>query len=225
MSNKLTVGQVRRYVETDGYLSCPYCGSSAMEGRQIESETNRLYQEMLCLTCGKTWVDGYTLDSVGSGDSEDFEFIYPAQANACASQPDIPKHPPTSGDGLDKSAKLTGPHVILSVSGGVAAVLSKPPGVALSIFDYDVEESDEKTSSVGEDPEGQPCCISEWPASESIVPGKEWMRVSQSMPTNPPYGRKWKCPECGRSVDHSYEDLADVGIPICGHCDFEMEMI
>ena len=42
--------------------------------------------------------------------------------------------------------------------------------------------------------------------------------------------RAWKCPGCRRTIQHSYEALVDVGIPICGQdgCDNEdgeMEMI
>ena len=35
--------------------------------------------------------------------------------------------------------------------------------------------------------------------------------------------KKWKCPDCGHTVDCSYEDLAEVGTPYCADCDVEME--
>jgi len=35
----------------------------------------------------------------------------------------------------------------------------------------------------------------------------------------------WKCPDCGRTVEHSYEALAEVGTPICPDCDVEMQLI
>ena len=35
----------------------------------------------------------------------------------------------------------------------------------------------------------------------------------------------WQCPECGYTVEHSYEALVDVGRPICSSCDREMELI
>ena len=34
----------------------------------------------------------------------------------------------------------------------------------------------------------------------------------------------WKCPECGKVMHHSYAALADVGSPICGDCDCEMDL-
>ena len=42
--------------------------------------------------------------------------------------------------------------------------------------------------------------------------------------------RTWKCPGCSRTIQHSYEALVDVGIPICGapgcsNEDGEMEMV
>jgi hypothetical protein len=38
----------------------------------------------------------------------------------------------------------------------------------------------------------------------------------------------WRCPDCGRTLsteDWTYADLADRGIPICGDCDRDMELI
>jgi hypothetical protein len=38
----------------------------------------------------------------------------------------------------------------------------------------------------------------------------------------------WRCPGCGRTLsaaDWTYADLADRGIPICGDCDRDMELI
>jgi len=34
----------------------------------------------------------------------------------------------------------------------------------------------------------------------------------------------WECPECGETVEVFYEDLADIGTPICGVCDCEMDL-
>ena len=39
------------------------------------------------------------------------------------------------------------------------------------------------------------------------------------------YSRKWKCPDCGKVVDCSYENLAEVGTSYCSDCDIEMQMI
>ena len=94
MSKKLTMKQVRRYVEIDAGLSCPYCDSACIESRQIEDQTDRMHQDMLCRTCGNIWVDGYTLDSVGSGGPEDFDFAYPSHAEASSTRTDILEPPP-----------------------------------------------------------------------------------------------------------------------------------
>ena len=40
-----------------------------------------------------------------------------------------------------------------------------------------------------------------------------------------PCSRQWKCPSCEKILCHSYEALADVGTPICGECDVDMEMV
>ena len=34
----------------------------------------------------------------------------------------------------------------------------------------------------------------------------------------------WKCPECGFVVELSYEDLAEVGTPMCWECDRTMNL-
>jgi hypothetical protein len=39
---------------------------------------------------------------------------------------------------------------------------------------------------------------------------------------------QWRCPGCGRTLstaDWTYADLADRGIPICGDCDRDMELL
>lgn len=36
--------------------------------------------------------------------------------------------------------------------------------------------------------------------------------------------RTWKCPECGASVEVSYDWLAEHGGPVCEHCDCDMEL-
>ena len=60
-------------------------------------------------------------------------------------------------------------------------------------------------------------------------PGQMPVTASDTDPSSAqadsPCTRQWKCPDCGRTIDHSYEALVDVGIPICGDCDVDMEMI
>ncbi len=39
---------------------------------------------------------------------------------------------------------------------------------------------------------------------------------------------RWQCKGCGRTLsttDWTYADLADRGIPICGHCDRDMQLV
>lgn len=37
------------------------------------------------------------------------------------------------------------------------------------------------------------------------------------------YTREWKCPKCGETIDWSYDDLAECGVPICD-CETDMEL-
>jgi hypothetical protein len=39
------------------------------------------------------------------------------------------------------------------------------------------------------------------------------------------YSRQWRCPECHRVLNCSYEDLAEVGAPYCTDCEAEMDMV
>jgi len=118
------------------------------------------------------------------------------------------------------------PCVILSVSGGVADVMFKPAGIGVIIFDYDVEGADTGSDRIERDHDGADCCISEWPASEPVIAKEHWPIVERvrfaSIAT---CCHKWKCPTCGRQVESSYEELAEVGAPYCSDCDSEMEMI
>ena len=114
------------------------------------------------------------------------------------------------------------PRVIISVSGGVAEVMFKPVGIEVAIFDYDVEGEER----VAKDHDGQGCWISEWPASEQVIANEHWPMIeTAARDIAPPCTRRWKCPDCGKVIDHTYEALADVGIPICGDCDVDMELI
>ena len=55
--------------------------------------------------------------------------------------------------------------VILAVSGGVAEVLQKPIGVALTLYDYDIEDGGEGLSR---DPTGKVYRLFEWRADEEV---------------------------------------------------------
>jgi hypothetical protein len=111
--------------------------------------------------------------------------------------------------------------VIISVSGGVADIIFKPRGVAVSLFDYDVEGE----TDVPRDPDGEPCSIRRWPAPELVLFNEHWPLVKQaprSIRTD--CTRKWKCPDCGHIVRCNYEELAEAGSPYCPTCDREMQL-
>jgi len=48
--------------------------------------------------------------------------------------------------------------------------------------------------------------------------------LGSSQPGEGSYCRTWECPDCGRTIEHSYEALAEVGVAICCDCDIEMEL-
>jgi hypothetical protein len=122
-----------------------------------------------------------------------------------------------------KIQKLPSLQVIVTISGGVGDVLFKSAGVALALYDYDVEGSDANEPGVSRDPDGQLCCMREWDPSEEIVGSENWPIIKKAREAS--YCRTWKCPDCGETIEHSYEALAEVGTPICSNCDTEMEML
>lgn len=113
--------------------------------------------------------------------------------------------------------------VIVTISGGVGDVLFKSPGVAVALYDYDVDGADENEPGVSRDPDGQLCCIREFDPSEEMVGSENWPVIKKAREAS--YCRTWKCPDCGRTIEHSYEALAEVGSPICSECDTEMELL
>ena len=116
--------------------------------------------------------------------------------------------------------------VILSVSGGVADVILKPKGMAVTIFDYDVEGSGGDDPRISKDPDGHECHISEWPSGEKVTANKHWPIVTQAIHSiEQPYSRQWQCPDCGRVIECSYENLAKIGTPYCADCESEMDLI
>ena len=124
---------------------------------------------------------------------------------------------------MSKTRRPSSLQVIMTVSGGVGDVLFKSAGVALALYDYDVEGSDEGEPGVSRDPDGQLCCLREWDPSDEIVGSENWPIIKKAR--NGSYCRTWKCPDCSQTIEHSYEALAEVGTPICSHCDTEMEML
>lgn len=39
------------------------------------------------------------------------------------------------------------------------------------------------------------------------------------------YARQWHCPQCSYQVHCSYEQLVEVGTPLCPDCDVEMDLV
>ena len=114
------------------------------------------------------------------------------------------------------------PKVVLSVSGGVADVIFKPIGVAVSIFDYDTDGV-EKASK---DPDGERCVISSWTWQEKVISNEHWPIVRQAKHDVTCHcTKRWKCPSCGHIVKCSYEQIVQIGTPHCPHCEIEMTMV
>ena len=74
---QLTAEQAKKYLARGG-VSCPFCGSLELDAQHFETDCQRAYQKVKCLSCGRRWHDGYTLDSVA--DDEAGEFIYAEDA-------------------------------------------------------------------------------------------------------------------------------------------------
>jgi len=57
------------------------------------------------------------------------------------------------------------PQAIISVRSGVVEVISKPAGVAVVLFDYDIDG----TENISKDSDGERCIISHWDAGRIKV--------------------------------------------------------
>jgi len=112
--------------------------------------------------------------------------------------------------------------VILSVSGGVADVIFKPIGVAVSIFDYDTDGVEESS----EDPDGERCVISNWGSREKVICNAHRPIIRQAKHDISCHCTKqWKCPSCGHIIKCSYEQIVQIGTPHCPRCEIEMTMV
>jgi hypothetical protein len=117
------------------------------------------------------------------------------------------------------------PRVIVSVSGGVADVVFKPRGVAVTIVDYDVDGAEEEAGRITRDPDGQLCVMGQWPATDLVLGNRHWPQVRQSpRDVCTVHSRQWACPECKKTVSCTYEQLAAAGAPYCPNCDLEMTL-
>ncbi|MCY2924922.1 MAG: hypothetical protein NT031_05700, partial [Planctomycetota bacterium] len=129
-------------------------------------------------------------------------------------------------EGDTRTGHTSVPRVIITVTGGVADVLCKPKGLTVSICDYDVGGGDLHDPRISKDPDGQACCIRLWPAVDEVADNGHWPIVEEAIDgTAQLYTRRWKCPGCGRTVDCSYESLAEVGSPFCADCEQEMTLL
>ena len=121
-----------------------------------------------------------------------------------------------------RKQKPSSPQVIIAVSGGVTDLVLKPAGIAVTLFDYDVDAV-EKTF---EDPDGKRCIVGHWDTRSKVISNEHWPIIKQAKTDiTCRCTKQWKCPSCGRTVEHSYEALAEVGTPICTDCDIEMEIL
>lgn len=126
------------------------------------------------------------------------------------------------GEAVSESDGLPPADVIITVRGGVADVVLKARGTALALYDYDVDGSED----VDQDPDGALCHSRQWPRSSQVIGEAHWPSLAAFRNGAVlSCSRQWECPECHRVIDHSYDALADVGIPICSDCDVDMEII
>ncbi len=113
------------------------------------------------------------------------------------------------------------PRVIISVSGGVANMVFKPLGVAVTIFDYDVDG----VEKVSKDPNGERCTIGHWPSQRKVIANKHWPIIRQARhDATCCCTKQWKCPSCNHIIECSYEQIVEIGTPHCPHCEIEMTM-
>lgn len=124
------------------------------------------------------------------------------------------------GQQVDSAADLT---VIGTVSGGVFDVLAKPKGLAVIVYDYDVEGTADAAPNMTRDPDGCLCAVSAWAPLEKIAGNAHWAIVRVALEAE--YSCMWHCPDCCRTARVSYEQLAEAGSPLCTDCDREMELL
>ena len=113
------------------------------------------------------------------------------------------------------------PRVIVSVSGGAADVIFKPLGVAVTLFDYDVDG----VRNVSKDPDGDRCIIGHWSSRRKVISHEHWPIIKQSRHDAAcRCTRRWQCPSCNHTIDCSYEQIVEIGMPHCSRCEIEMTM-
>ncbi len=89
-------------------------------------------------------------------------------------------HSPKEGS-TSHEAQNTTPQVILFVRGGTPDVLFKPRDIAVTIIDYDVGGEDgDADHPLDTDPDGKPCHISKYPATEQIDSHPHWPIIDEA---------------------------------------------
>ena len=139
----------------------PYCESPSFKEVPVSVKKPSDQVRALCAPCEEAYIWG-----VQHG-RKTAEYIHRPGA-------DKEQIPPAELDGDLPEAEQV---VVISVSGGVADVIFKPKGVAVSIFDYDVQGQEQ----LGKDPDGQDCCISEWRASKQVIGNRHWPIIRQAI--------------------------------------------
>ncbi len=123
----------------------------------------------------------------------------------------------------EKKNRKNVPMVLVTVSGGVANLICKPAGLVVRIYDYDVQGCEE--ARLDRDPDDQPCMICKYPKAEVVVANKHWAVIRHAVrDLTQANSCQWKCPDCGRTIECSYEQIVEIGTPHCPHCEIEMTM-
>ena len=113
------------------------------------------------------------------------------------------------------------PRVIISVSGGVVDLIFKPTGVAVTLFDYDVDG----VEKVSKDPDDHKCIVGHWDSRRMIISNEHWPIIEQSRhDITCRCTKRWQCPSCNHTYNCSYEQIVEIGTPHCPHCEIEMTM-
>ena len=123
----------------------------------------------------------------------------------------------------EKKNRKNVPMVLVTVSGGVADLICKPAGLTVRIYDYDVQGCEK--ARLDRDPDDQPCMIREYPKTEVVVANEHWVVIRHAVrDLTLANFRQWKCPDCSRTIECSYEQIVEIGTPHCPHCETEMTM-
>ncbi len=98
----------------------------------------------------------------------------------------------------------------------------KPSGMAVTLFDYDVD----CVENVSKDPDSERCIVGHWDTRRKVISHEHWPIISQARhDASCRCIRRWQCPSCNKTSDCSYEQIVEIGTPHCPHCEIEMTMV